>query len=59
VAEVIPLISIVIPTFNRPHVILRAVWSALAQTVNRIEEIDGYLTWYLYRQQFNETAKTI
>ncbi len=32
-----PLVSIVIPTHNRPQMLLRAVESALAQTVNELE----------------------
>ncbi len=34
-----PLLSIIIPTYNRPHLLLRAVNSALAQTVEDIEVI--------------------
>lgn len=34
-----PLVSIVIPTYNRPHLLNRAVESALAQTVKEIEVI--------------------
>ncbi|MDJ0531484.1 MAG: glycosyltransferase family 2 protein [Xenococcaceae cyanobacterium MO_207.B15] len=34
-----PLLSIIIPTYNRPHLIPRAVNSALAQTVEDIEVI--------------------
>ena len=38
-ADVVPLIWVVIPISNRPHVVLRAVLSALAQTVNTIEVV--------------------
>ena len=34
-----PLISIIIPTYNRPHLLPRAVNSALAQTVEDLEVI--------------------
>jgi glycosyltransferase involved in cell wall biosynthesis len=34
-----PLLSIVIPTYNRPEMVLRAVESALAQSVRQIEVI--------------------
>lgn len=34
-----PLLSIIIPTYNRPHLLPRAVNSALAQTVEEIEVI--------------------
>lgn len=34
-----PLLSIIIPTYNRPHLLPRAVKSALAQTVEDIEVI--------------------
>ncbi len=38
-AEVVTLISVVIPTFNRPHIVLRAVRSALNQTMKAIAVI--------------------
>lgn len=34
-----PLLSIIIPTYNRPHLLPRAVNSALAQTLEDIEVI--------------------
>ncbi|MDP3093078.1 MAG: glycosyltransferase family 2 protein [Nitrospira sp.] len=34
-----PIVSVVIPTLNRPHLVARAVRSALAQTLNAIEVI--------------------
>src|SRR6266852_6269448 len=34
-----PLVSVVIPTFNRPHLVTRAVRSALSQTLGVIEVI--------------------
>lgn len=34
-----PIVSVVIPTLNRPHLVVRAVRSALAQTLNAIEVI--------------------
>lgn len=34
-----PIVSIVIPTLNRPHLVVRAVRSALAQTLDAIEVI--------------------
>lgn len=34
-----PLVSVVIPTFNRPHLVARAVHSALTQTLDAIEVI--------------------
>lgn len=34
-----PLLSIIIPTYNRPHLLLRAVESALGQTVQDLEVI--------------------
>ena len=38
-AEVSPLISVVIPTINRPDLVCRAVRSALSQTFESIEVI--------------------
>jgi glycosyltransferase involved in cell wall biosynthesis len=35
----IPLLSIIIPTHNRPHMVMNAVHSALAQTIENIEVI--------------------
>jgi glycosyltransferase involved in cell wall biosynthesis len=35
----VPLVSVVIPTHNRPHLVVRAVESALAQTLASIEVI--------------------
>ena len=34
-----PIVSVVIPTLNRPHLVVRAVRSALAQTLDAIEVI--------------------
>ena len=34
-----PIVSVVIPTLNRPHLVVRAVQSALAQTLNAIEVV--------------------
>lgn len=34
-----PIVSVVIPTRNRPDLVIRAVWSALAQTLPAIEVI--------------------
>lgn len=34
-----PLVSIIIPTYNRPHLLPRAVHSALAQTIDNLEVI--------------------
>jgi glycosyltransferase involved in cell wall biosynthesis len=34
-----PLVSVIVPTFERPQLVLRAVRSALAQTVGRLEAI--------------------
>ena len=37
--EVVPLISVVIPTRNRPNLVCRAIHSALSQTLKAIEVI--------------------
>lgn len=37
--QVTPLVSVIIPTFQRPHLVVRAVRSALAQTLRDIEVI--------------------
>jgi cellulose synthase/poly-beta-1,6-N-acetylglucosamine synthase-like glycosyltransferase len=34
-----PIISVVIPTLNRPHLVVRALWIALAQTLDTIEVV--------------------
>lgn len=34
-----PIVSVVIPTLNRPHLVVRAVRSALAQTLHTIEVV--------------------
>jgi len=39
VAEVVPLISVVIPTRNRPNLVCRAIRSALSQTFKALEVI--------------------
>jgi glycosyltransferase involved in cell wall biosynthesis len=33
------LVSVIIPTANRPHLVVRSVQSALAQTIQNIEVI--------------------
>lgn len=38
-SQMLPLLSIIIPSYNRPHMLLHAVQSALAQTVENIEVI--------------------
>jgi len=44
-SNLIPLVSVVIPTCNRPLLVTRAIWSAFNQTLQNIEVIvvvDGY-----------------
>lgn len=36
----LPLLSIIIPSHNRPHMVMNAVQSALAQSLEHIEVID-------------------